>query len=214
MPTLTGMCTDVDSVRLVEVIDAANHPAAMMILEALGIGKPLDAVTKESPFGQYFTAFFSEMATAAARALGVQFDAVESGVDVAPASRDLDIAVGKVAKGTVAGDRYWVNGIVDGRVFMRVEIYWLVEPGVIGWPAPADRYQWQIEIEGRPSVRMVLDALPSLSGEGESYDPGFYATMATAVNAVPYVCEAEPGLFDQPVFAPWRSAAARLTAAP
>jgi hypothetical protein len=213
MPTLTGMCTDVDSVRLVEVIDAANHPAAMMILEALGIGKPLDAVTKESPFGQYFTAFFSEMATAAARALGVEFESVESGVDVAPASRDLDIAVGKVAKGTVAGDRYWVNGIVDGRVFMRVEIYWLVEPGVIGWPAPADRYQWHIEIEGRPSLRMVLDALPSLSGEGESYDPGFYATMATAVNAVPYVCEAPPGLFHQPVFAPWRSAATRLTPA-
>jgi len=212
MPTLTGMCTDVESIRLVEVIDAADHPAAMMILEALGIGKPLDAVTKDSPFGQYFTAFFSEMATAAARALGVRLDSVESGLDVAPASRELDIAVGTVAKGTVAGDCYWVNGIVDGKVFMRVEIYWLVEPGVIGWPAPADRYQWHIEIEGRPSVRMVLDALPSLSGEGERYDPGFYATMATAINAVPYVCEAAPGLFHQPVFAPWRAGAARAVA--
>ncbi|HEX9832632.1 MAG TPA: hypothetical protein VGA66_06010 [Mycobacterium sp.] len=212
MPTLTGMCTDIDSIRLVEVIDAASHPAVTMIREALGIGKPLDAVTKDTPFGQYFTAFFSEMATAAARAVGVQFDAVESGVDVAPASRDLDIAVGKVAKGTVAGDRYWVNGIVDGRVLMRVEIYWLVEPGVMGWPAPADRYQWQIEIEGRPSVRMVLDALPSLNGEGETYDPGFYGTMATAINAIPYVCAAEPGLFHQPVFAPWRHSAARPAA--
>jgi hypothetical protein len=211
MPTLTGMCTDVDSVRLVEVIDASNHPAAMMVSEALGIGKPLDAVTKDSPFGQYFTAFFSEMATAAARAIGVRFDAIESGVDVAPASRDLDIAVGTVAKGTVAGDRYWVNGIVDGRVFMRVEIYWLAEPGVTGWPAPADRYQWHIDIEGRPSVRMVLDALPSLA-DGQDYDPGFYATMATAVNAIPYVCQAEPGLFHQPVFAPWRHSAVRTTA--
>lgn len=212
MPTLTGMCTDVDSIRLVEVIDAANHPAAMMISEALGIGKPLDAVTADSPFGEYFRAFFSEMATAAARALGVRFDTVESGLDVAPASRDLEIAVGKVAKGTVAGDRYWVDGIVDGRVFLRVEIYWLVEPGVNGWPAPADRYQWHVEIEGRPSVRMVLDALPSLDGAGETYDPGFHATMATAVNAVPYVCEAEPGLFHQPVFAPWRPSAAPLVA--
>jgi 2,4-diaminopentanoate dehydrogenase len=206
MPTLTGMCTDVDSIRLVEVIDAANHPAAMMILEALGIGKPLEQVTKDSPFGQYFTAFFSEMATASARALGVRFDSVESGLDVAPASRDLDIAVGKIAKGTVAGDRYWVNGIVDGKVFMRVEIYWLVEPGVTGWPAPADRYQWHIEIEGRPSVRMVLDALPSLSDTDSHYDPGFHATMATAVNAVPFICAAEPGPFHQPVFAPWRAA--------
>ena len=59
----------------------------------------------------------------------------------------------------------------------------------------------------------MLDALPSLSGEGERYDPGFHATMATAINAVPYVCEAAPGLFHQPVFAPWRSTAARVTAA-
>jgi len=203
MPTLTGMCTDVDHVRLVEVIDAAQHPAAMMIKEALGIGKPLEEVTGDSPFGQYFRAFFSEMATAAALALGVRFDRVESGLDVAPASRDLNIAVGTVAKGTVAGDRYWVDGIVDGKVFMRVEIYWLVEPGVIGWPAPADRYQWHIEIEGRPSARMILDALPSLDGTAEAYDPGFYATMATAINAVPAVCEAAPGVFHAPVFAPW-----------
>ena len=54
MPTLTGMCTDIDHIRLVEVIDAARHPAAMMIKEALGIGKPLDEVTTDSPFGQYF----------------------------------------------------------------------------------------------------------------------------------------------------------------
>jgi hypothetical protein len=203
MPTITGMCTDVDHIRLVEVIDAANHPAAAMVTEALGIGKPLAEVTHDSPFGQYFTAFFSEMATAAARALGVEFDSIESGLEVAPASRDLDIAVGQVAKGTVAGDKYWITGVVDGKPFLTVEVYWLVEPGVIGWPAPADRYQWHIEIEGRPSVRMVLDAVPSLTGGGETYDPGFYATMATAVNAIPAVCQAEPGLFHQPVFAPW-----------
>ena len=51
---------------------------------------------------------------------------------------------------------------------------------------------------------MVLDALPSLDGSGEAYDPGFYATMATAINAIPYICNAPTGLFHQPVFAPWR----------
>jgi 4-hydroxy-tetrahydrodipicolinate reductase len=203
MPTVTGMCTDIDHIRLVEVIDAARHPAAMMVKEALGIGKPVEAVTGDSPFGQYFRAFFSEMATAAGRALGVDFEGVDSGLDVAPASRDLEIAVGTVAKGTVAGTRYWVDGIVGGRTFLRAEVYWLVEPGVTGWPAPADRYQWHVEIAGRPSVRLTLDALPSLDGSGEDYDPGFHATMATAVNAVPAICEAPPGIFHQPVFAPW-----------
>ena len=204
LPTISGMCTDIDSIRLVETLDAANHPAAVMILDALGIGKPLETVTKDSPYAQYFLTFFSEMATAAARGLDVRFDSIENGVDVAAATRDIKIAVGTVEKGTVAGTRYWVDGIIDGRTFLRVEIYWVVEPGVNGWPTPTDRYQWHIEIEGKPSVRMVLDALPSLSGSGEDYDPGFHGAMATAVNAIPAICAAPPGLFHQPVFAPWR----------
>lgn len=204
MPTITGMCTEIDRITLTEVIDAANHPAAVMISEALGIGKPLDAVSKDTPFGQYFISFFSEMTTAAGRAMGVTFDSLESGLDVAPASRDLDIKVGRVAKGTVAGNKYWVKGLVNGAVFMTVEVYWLVEPGVIGWPAPADRYQWHINIDGRPSVRMTLDALPPDGEPTGSFDPGFYATMATAINAIPSVCAAEPGILHQPVFAPWR----------
>jgi len=208
MPTITGMCTDIDHITLTEVIDAANHPAAVMVTEALGIGKPLDAVSKDSPFGQYFISFFSEMTTAAGRAMGVKFDSLQSGLDVAPASRDLDIAVGKVAKGTVAGNKYWVKGLVNGAVFMTVEVYWLVEPGVTDWPVPADRYQWHINIEGRPSVRMTLDALPPAAESTGTFDPGFYATMATAINAIPYICDADLGIFHQPVFAPWRPDAA------
>ncbi|PQM47963.1 hypothetical protein [Mycobacterium talmoniae] len=204
MPTITGMCTDIDQITLTEVIDAADHPAAVMVTEALGIGKPLDSVSKDSPFGQYFTSFFSEMTTAAGRAMGVRFDSLESGLDVAPASRDLDIAVGHVAKGTVAGNKYWVKGLVNGAVFMTVEVYWLVEPGVAGSPSPRHRYQWHINIEGRPSVNMTLDALPPARDSTGTFDPGFYATMATAINAIPFICDAEPGIFHQPVFAPWR----------
>jgi hypothetical protein len=86
---------------------------------------------------------------------------------------------------------------------MTVEVYWQVEPGVGGWPAPDDRYQWVIEIDGRPSARVVIDLPTPADG---SYDPGFYGTMGTAVNAIGPVCDAEPGILHQPVFAPWRPA--------
>lgn len=145
------------------------------------------------------------MGAVAGRAMGVTFDRLEAGLEVAPASKDLEIKVGTVPKGTVAGDLYWVDGYVGGERFLRVEVYWLVEPGVIGWPAPADRYQWTIEIEGRPSARMVLDAVPSLDGSKEPYDPGFHATMAAAINAIDAIVAAPPGIFQQPVFAPWRA---------
>lgn len=196
-PTLTGMCADVEHLRLIETIDAAQHPAAVMIKEAVGIGQPLDAVRPDSPFIAYFLAFFAEMTTGAGRALGMTFDRLDSGIEAAPASRDLQIAVGSIAKGTVGGVKYWLHGYVGDRRRMTVEVHWVVEPGINGWPAPTDRYQWQIEIEGRPSARMTLDVF------ADDYDPAFLATAATAVNAAPAICAAAPGHFHQPVFAPW-----------
>ena len=203
-PTLTGMCVDVEHIRLVEACDAAKHPAAVMVKEAIGIGKPLEEVSPESPFNKYFLAFFSEMTTGAGRALGITFDRLDSGVEPAAATRDLDIAIGTVPKGTLGGVKYWLHGYVGERRLMTVEIHWVAEPGINGWPAPTGRYQWQVEIEGRPSARMVLDLFPSLGDHNDEYDPAFLATGATAVNAVPEICQAAPGHFHQPVFAPWR----------
>jgi len=212
-PTLTGMCTDVDHVRLFETINAARHPAAVMIAEALGIGKPLDQVTVESPFTQYFIGMFSEVATAFGHGIGVTFDRLEPEFVTAPASQDFDIAVGHVAKGTVAGCRYTVKGFYGGKELARLEVHWFVEPGIAGWPMPADRYQWGVDIEGRPSARMVVDVVPTLGDSGVDYDPGFFATAATSILAIPGLCAAPAGIFHPPIHAPWmpRAAAANVS---
>jgi len=174
-----------------------------MLAEALGIGKPPAEVTAESPYTQYFTAMFSEVATAFGHAINVKFDRLEAGFETAPATRDLEIAIGRVAEGTVAGSKYTIKGFVAGHELLSLEVHWLVERGLADWPIPADRYQWGVEIEGRPSARMVVDVVPSLGDGGEDYEAGFMATAATAVLAIPGLCAAPPGIFHPPVFAPW-----------
>ena len=139
-PTLTGACADIDYIRLIEICDAEKHPAAMMLKDALGIGKPPEEVTADTPYGQYWATFFSEMVTSVARALDVKLDRLETGLTTAVASRDLDIAVGHVPQGTVVGNLHTVNGIVDGHALIRAEIYWFVERGIDGWPVPEHRY--------------------------------------------------------------------------
>jgi 4-hydroxy-tetrahydrodipicolinate reductase len=202
-PTLTGMCADIDYMNLVEIVDATEHPAAMMLKDALGIGKRPEEVTADTPYGQYWAAFFSEMVTAVARPLRLPLDRIETGLEVALASRDLDIAIGHIPAGTVVGNLHTATGIVDGAPMIRAKIYWFVERGVAGWPVPADRYRWEIEIQGRPSLKTVLDPLPSLSPGGASLDPAFVGTMATVVNAIPMVCASAPGILHASVFAPW-----------
>ncbi|SNR92456.1 hypothetical protein SAMN06265360_13414 [Haloechinothrix alba] len=203
-PTITSMCTDIDYIRLVEICDAELHPAAMLLKDALGIGKHPEEVTADTPYGQYWAAFFSEMVTAVARALNVTLDSIETGLATAVASRDLDIAIGHVPAGTVVGNLHTATGIVNGHALIRAEIYWFVERGVDGWPVPDHRYRWIVEIEGRPAVRNVLDPLPSLTSAGPAIDPAYVGTMATVVNAIPDVCAAQPGILHAPIFAPWR----------
>jgi 2,4-diaminopentanoate dehydrogenase len=205
-PTLTGLCTEVDHLRLVELVDATNHPAASTLIDALGIGGPASEVHGDTPFGRYFAAFFSEMATGVARNLGVTLSKLETGLEPATATQDLDIVVGHVKRGTVVAVKHTVAGYVGDQRFLDVEVYWSCERGAGGWPIPPDRYQWTIEIEGKPSIRSVFDTLTTLDPAGDlaAYDPAFHATMAAAVNAIPDVCTAPAGLMHAPVFAPWR----------
>jgi len=202
-PTLTGMCLELDHLKMVEAANGAPHPEKSLIMDALGMGKPLDEMTIETPFGSYFSTFFGEVVAGVAQTLNLELERVDRGLDVLPATRDLEIASGFVAEGTVALTRYWLSGIVDGREMLRVEINWFVEEGLEGVPVPEGKCQWTIEIEGRPSARVKFDLLPTLSGKGDYYDPIFFATMATTIRTIPGVVAAEPGILQGAVFAPY-----------
>jgi hypothetical protein len=202
-PTLTSMCLELDHLTMIEAANGAQHPEKSLIIDALGMGKPLDEMTIETPFGAYFSSFFGEVLAGVAHTLNLEIERVDRGLDVLPATRDLHIASGFVAKGTVALTRYWLAGIVDGVEKLRIEINWFVEERLEGVPVPEGNCQWNIEIEGRPSARVKFDLLPSLNGESEPYDPIFYSTMSTTIRTIPGVVAAPPGILQGPVFAPY-----------
>lgn len=212
-PVLSGACAEIEQVRLVEITDARLHPAAVMIQQALGIGQPLSAIDASFGFGQYFCTFFEEMVTAVGRGMDVVFDKVETGVDVIAATRDYDIAVGSVAEGTISGNRYWVNAYLGDEVFVRSDVWWITEPGVSGTPEAPERYQWEVELHGRPSWKLALATVAHIGSPVEDYDPAFLAAAAVAVNSIPAIVAAPAGPTQHPPFAPWTRSVAESVAA-
>ncbi len=101
-PTLTSMCLELDHLKMVEAANGAQHPEKSLIIDALGMGKALDEMTIETRFGAYFSNFFGEVLAGVAHTLNLEIQRVDRGLDVLPATRDLQIASGFVAKGTVA----------------------------------------------------------------------------------------------------------------
>ena len=199
-PLMTGMCSSIEHIHLWETIDARTHPAVQMMSEALSIGKPLDAISEHSPFFQYFKAMFTEVATAFGEAIGIAWDTLTVDVEVAPATCPIDTAIGRIEAGTIAGNRYTVRGSHAGRALLTLQIHWFVERNIAGWPMPAERYRWGVEIDGTPSTRTIMD----VTAPPDAPDPGFTGCAAAAVNAIADVVAAQPGHFRPPVFAPWR----------
>lgn len=210
-PTLTGMCADIDYIRLIEISNATKHPAVVMLKEAIGIGQHPKDFHAGTPYGIYWAAFFSEMVTSVARALNVNLDRIETGMEVATTPEDIHIpALGRVPAGTINGSRHLATGIVNGKRFIRAEIHWFVGERAADWPMPTDRYSWEILVEGRPSMRVRVDPVPSLERPDQTQpDAAYAATMATVINAIPNVVAAPAGILHAPVFAPYAPHAVR-----
>jgi hypothetical protein len=129
--------------------------------------------------------------------LGVEVDERRCEVDFAVATRDLDLPGRPIAAGTVAGlDVTW-QGMVDGDPAVALHQRWVMGRDVE--PAWSVEHGYVVEVDGDPHVRLKLDIGPDLHAPGALTTAGIHAigmriTGVPAVNAIPAVCRAAPGI--------------------
>jgi hypothetical protein len=124
-----------------------------------------------------------------ADALGVKLDEVTAVVDLAAAGEDFDVPMGPIAKGTVAGYRFELLGMIGGRARIAVEHVTRIHPDVAPhWPS-LDPGGFRVVVEGTPSftAEVVFD-------EDDPTTAGCVSTAARVVNSIPVVCAAPPGV--------------------
>jgi hypothetical protein len=127
-----------------------------------------------------------------AAALDVKFDEIKEVVDRRPADRDIDLAVGTVPAGTMAGLRFELQGMVNGRPAVVIEHVTRMHDDVApDWPQPVGEGCYRILVEGSPSM---ICELQLLGEDGDHNTGGLVATAMRCLNAVPAVCAAPPGL--------------------
>ncbi|WP_396445948.1 hypothetical protein [Actinomadura sp.] len=129
-----------------------------------------------------------------ARHLAVPLDGIAEAHEVCAAPEEIDGPCGPIGKGTLAGLRYRVSGMLRRRPVITVERVVRARGDLAPhWPAPPlGGPGHRVEIAGEPPVRMDL-AAPG----------GSHAAALRMVNAVRAVAEAPPGLhtpLDLPVF--------------
>ena len=119
-----------------------------------------------------------------------RLDGVEAAGEVATALHPVRIAAGTLEAGTLAAQRITVSGVQAGRPILRFRATWYctadLEPG---WTVRGNG--WHVLVEGDAPLEVDVRFAGPVERMSE-LTPGYTANRA--VNAVPYVCAAAPGI--------------------
>jgi len=199
--TLMGLAARVDTVRIQEILDYSTYPNPFTLFSIMGFGQPLDAEPVLLMRGA-LTMAWGSVVHMMAHGLGVSLEAIREVHERRPAPRRLELPVGTIEAGTSAALRFELQGIVGGRPRIIVEHVTRMHADVApDWPRSEHGDVYRILIDGNPSITSEI----AFRGEdGDHNSGGCLSTAMRALNAIPAVCAAPPGLlspFDLPLIA-------------
>jgi 4-hydroxy-tetrahydrodipicolinate reductase len=177
-----------DRLFIDEYADLSQRNSPDLLFDLMGFGRPI------GPFEEFRAAYlessFGPSLRLVADAIGLPLDRLESGGELAAAAREITIAAGTLPAGSVAAQRITVAGIRDERTLLRFRATWYcthdLEPA---WDLRDTG--WHISVDGDAPLEVDLHMPIPLDRMAE-VSPAYTANRA--VNAVPWVCAAAPGI--------------------
>jgi 2,4-diaminopentanoate dehydrogenase len=176
------------SLTINEYADLSRRDSPDMLFRLMGFGAP----AAEFPAARfaYGAHAFGPSLRLVAETLGMPLDSVTSAGEVAVTPERLEIAAGILAPGTVAAQRMIVTGIRNGTWLMRFSATWycsaVLEPA---WDVRETG--WHVLVDGDAPLDIDI-RFPFPIERMAEMTPGYTANRA--VNAVPYVVAAAPGI--------------------
>ena len=185
---LTSIQRRLDHLQIDEFADLSRRNSPELLFDLMGFGR--DPSAFDPGRWAHGAQSFGPTLRLLAEALSLPLDSVEASGEVATASRAVDLAAGTLQAGTVAAQRMTVTGIRGGRPLISFRANWYctteLDPA---WDLGATG--WRVTVEGDAPLDVELRFAVPIERMGE-LSPGFTANRA--VNAVPVVCAAEPGI--------------------
>jgi hypothetical protein len=189
-----GLCDRIDKITVLESVDSTGYASPETELP-IGFAQPITHPDLPEMVRRG-TAVFGDAVLMMADALHVEVDEVVCESGFATATQDLDLGYMKILEGCVAGIEASWQGRVGGRTVIDLQVRWRkgqhLEPD---WEL---EHGYRVEVEGQPRIVTKLDILPPHGFEAKSFADfmvlGMIITGMPAVNAIPHVVAAAPGI--------------------
>jgi hypothetical protein len=189
----------VDSYRMDEYALGLDnvYPIWDVLHESMGFGKPDGHVPARIASGKV-RHDWETVVRYIAEILGYKLDVIDLDWESLKAPTDLDTNVGVLAAGTICAHRWQLAGKVNGEAVVSIQYFATVSstPWPDSWPRPVAEAASAVvyRVAGRPNMRMQLCFDPQ-DGE-KNLNSAIPLTGMAAVNAIPYLVDAEPGIYD------------------
>lgn len=189
-----GGCDRVDKITVIEEADISGYDSPETELPA-GFGRPIDdpelpAMTAKA------TEVFIDAVELLGDALGVTFDEIVCEPEYAATTADVDLGSWRIDAGCVAGIATSWHGRIGGRSVVELRTVWrkgqTLQPD---WPIDTGH---RVVVDGRPRISLRLDVTPPPDFRGTTMSDfmrlPMILTAMPAVNAIPQVIAAKPGI--------------------
>lgn len=188
----TAMSHELDRVSVFETVDASGMASPEFVFGLMGLDSdPAKRDIREGPLADLYGTLFSEVLHFFAAELGGRVTEILPDHRLTLAEKQIETAAGPIRPGHVAATEWRWLAKTDLGPELLLSILWTADTSLHG----EDRQgHWTIRLDGRPVIKMTLDieeADPTKPPSRALTD----ATIAVAINAIPHVVAAPPGLF-------------------
>lgn len=194
---ISSLTSAITHVRAEEFSDIRTYNAPLVVREVMGFGLTPDEAMS-GPIAALLEAGFKQSVRMVADQLGFRAEPrIRSTQEVAIAVTGTDELVVPMEAGTVAARRFRWQAIVDNQPVVTAAVNWLMCEVELDppWTLGEKGERFEVEITGDPDVSLTFKGLqPETVAEGLKRNPGVVATANHCISAIPYVCEAGPGI--------------------
>ena len=194
---VSSLSSAITHVRAEEFSDIRTYNAPFVVREVMGFGlTPEQAMS--GPMAALLEGGFKASVRMITDELGFNAEPrIRSTQDVAVAVKGTEELIVPMEAGTVAARRFRWEAIVDDRPVVTAAVNWLMCEVELDppWTLGTEGERFEVEITGDPNVSLTFKGLqPETVEEGLIRNPGVVATANHCISAIPYVCEAGPGI--------------------
>jgi 2,4-diaminopentanoate dehydrogenase len=204
--TVTGLSKTIDRIDLYEATDVSAVDSRPMLVDLMGMGRPPEDVTIDSPIIKKLDLAYRQALNATADVLGITLSHIDVAVDATTLPHDIEVLADMINAGTVVGQRFSWVGHWSGRPLLAIHEEWVLTRDLPQWGmvplTPGEKAPLiRAVIKGEPSFELQLDVGSTApTPAGQHATPGHLMIAMGAVRAIPYVLAQPPGIVTAPVF--------------